>query len=154
MNIHLNARRSLTAQRTSTYIPGLPYCIFSNQKIPIWVNFEGTWNGRCWYIFRPFGIFNGKVGIFYGTLVYFMAILYILWSSDIFSPVLVCCSKKNLATLLHTYVRIHFRVLMYFRRSDSIRSVGPIRFNLCDEMTDNRQWPPLYLALGLTVQSL
>jgi hypothetical protein len=25
-------------------------------KIPIWVYFEGPWNGKCWYIFRPFGI--------------------------------------------------------------------------------------------------
>jgi hypothetical protein len=37
---------------------------------------------------------------FYGHLVYFAAIWYILWSSGIFFPVLVCCSKKNLATLL------------------------------------------------------
>jgi hypothetical protein len=34
-------------------------------KILFWVNFVGTWNGRCWYIF--------------GYLVYFMVIWYILW---------------------------------------------------------------------------
>jgi hypothetical protein len=30
---------------------------------------------------------------------YITPILYILWSFGIFSPVLVCCTKKNLATL-------------------------------------------------------
>jgi hypothetical protein len=39
-----------------------------------------------WYILRPFGIF-------YGYLVYFLVIWYIF-------DVLVCCSKKNLATLV------------------------------------------------------
>jgi hypothetical protein len=39
------------------------------------------------------------VGIFYGHLVYFTAIKYILWLVGIFSPFLVCCTKKNLATL-------------------------------------------------------
>jgi hypothetical protein len=42
-----------------------------------------------WYILRPFGIFCGHLG-------YFMVIWYI------FHPVLVCCTKKNLATLLTT----------------------------------------------------
>jgi hypothetical protein len=47
------------------------------------------------------------VGIFYGHSVYFMAIWYILWLFGIFygylvyfSPVLVCCTEKNLATLV------------------------------------------------------
>jgi hypothetical protein len=40
-------------------------------KIPIWINFGGSCNGRCWYILRSFGIFF---------------------------PVLVCCTKKSLAT--------------------------------------------------------
>jgi hypothetical protein len=52
------------------------------------------------------------VGIFYGYLVYFMAIWYSLWPSGIFCgflvyfkviwyilPVLVSCSKTNPATL-------------------------------------------------------
>jgi hypothetical protein len=34
------------------------------------VNFGGPWNGNCWYILCPFGIY-------YGHLVYFIAILYI-----------------------------------------------------------------------------
>jgi hypothetical protein len=54
------------------------------------------------------------VGIFYGHLVHFTAISYILWPFgvfcghfgvfcghfDIFFPILVCRTKKNLATLL------------------------------------------------------
>jgi hypothetical protein len=59
-------------------------------KIPIWVNFGGSYNGRCWLYFmeiwsilRPFGILCG----FYHHLMYLF-------------PVLVCCAKGNLATLL------------------------------------------------------
>jgi hypothetical protein len=42
--------------------------------------------GKCLYILRPFAIFIGDVR-------YFMTIWYIF-------PVLVSCTKKNLATLL------------------------------------------------------
>jgi hypothetical protein len=28
-------------------------------KIPIWINFGEPWNGKCWYILIPFGIFYG-----------------------------------------------------------------------------------------------
>jgi hypothetical protein len=31
-----------------------------------------------------------------------MAIWYILWSFGIFLPILVCCTKKNLATLVYS----------------------------------------------------
>jgi hypothetical protein len=48
-------------------------------------------------------------GIFYGQLVYFTVNWYILWSFGIFHgylvnifPVLVCNTKKNLATLVKT----------------------------------------------------
>jgi hypothetical protein len=44
--------------------------------------------------------YDHLVGIFYGYRKYFMAIWYILWSFGIFFPVLVCCTKKNLATLV------------------------------------------------------
>jgi hypothetical protein len=37
-----------------------------------------------------------------------MAIWYILWPFGIFSPVLVCCSKKNLATLVTTPALLKF----------------------------------------------
>jgi hypothetical protein len=47
------------------------------------------------YILRPFGLFNDH-------LVYFVAIWYMLWLFGIFFRVLVCCTKKNLATLLAT----------------------------------------------------
>jgi hypothetical protein len=53
-----------------------------------------------WYILLPFGIFCGDLGIFYYHLVYFMAIWYILRSFWYTFPVLVCCAKKNLATLI------------------------------------------------------
>jgi hypothetical protein len=39
------------------------------------------------------------VGIFNVHLGYFIAILYILWLFGIFALVLVCCCKKNLATV-------------------------------------------------------
>jgi hypothetical protein len=45
------------------------------------------------YILNPFG----KI---YGHMVCFMALGYNMLSFGIFSPVLVCCTKKNLATLL------------------------------------------------------
>jgi hypothetical protein len=28
----------------------LPYGLFSNQKIPIWVKVGGLWDGKCGYI--------------------------------------------------------------------------------------------------------
>jgi hypothetical protein len=30
---------------------GLPDGIFSNQKMPIWVNFGGPWNGKVWHTY-------------------------------------------------------------------------------------------------------
>jgi hypothetical protein len=51
------------------------------------------------------GLATGDVSVFYGHLAYFTAIWYILWLFGIFVgylvyifPVLVCCTKKNLAT--------------------------------------------------------
>jgi hypothetical protein len=52
-----------------------------------------------WYILWPFGPF-------YGQLVFFMAIWYILWLFGILFPVLVCCHKKNLATLAGAFFRL------------------------------------------------
>jgi hypothetical protein len=63
------------------------------QKSPIWVNFGGYSNGRCWYIICP-------LGLFYVYLVYFVAIRYIFVDIWYIFPVLVCCIDKNLATLL------------------------------------------------------
>jgi hypothetical protein len=44
-------------------------------------------------------IFNSQLVYFYGHLVYFVAIRYIVWLFGTFSDVLVSCTKKNLATL-------------------------------------------------------
>jgi hypothetical protein len=61
-------------------------------KIPFLVNFVGSCIRRCWYILWPFGIFCCQ-------LVDLMAICYILCSFDTYFPVLVYCTKPNLATL-------------------------------------------------------
>jgi hypothetical protein len=63
-------------------------------KIPIWVNFGGCCDGSCWYITYYMVICSilWPSGLFYGFLVCFKVIWYIL-------PVLVSCSKKNVATL-------------------------------------------------------
>jgi hypothetical protein len=63
-------------------------------KIPIWVNFGVYCNGKYWYIdhlvyFTAIGNMLWPFGIFF-------------WSIGIFSPVLVFCTKKNLATLFTT----------------------------------------------------
>jgi hypothetical protein len=63
-------------------------------KTPTWVNFGGSCNGRCWYILWPFGPLH------MGYLVHFVATWYNLWYFGLFFPVLVCCTKKNLATLI------------------------------------------------------
>jgi ABC-type uncharacterized transport system fused permease/ATPase subunit len=47
---------------------------------------------KFWYILWCFGIV-------YNKLVYLMVKWYILWSFGIVPPVLVCFTKKNLATL-------------------------------------------------------
>jgi hypothetical protein len=46
--------------------PGLPDGLFSNQKIPIWVNFGGSCNGLVHFM-----------GLFYDYWVYFVAIWHI-----------------------------------------------------------------------------
>jgi hypothetical protein len=77
----VNARKNAAA--------GLPD---GKSKIPNWVNFVEPWNGKCCCMLWPFRKFYSKFGTFYGPLVYFVVIWYIF-------PVLVCCTKKNLATL-------------------------------------------------------
>jgi hypothetical protein len=46
------------------------------------------------------GIFYGRFVFFYGQMVNFMAIWYVLWSFVLFFTVLVCCTEKHLATLV------------------------------------------------------
>jgi hypothetical protein len=56
--------------------------------------FGGPWNVECWCILCPFGIgILWSFGIFCGHLVYFVVIWYMF-------HILVCATKKNLATLL------------------------------------------------------
>jgi hypothetical protein len=62
-----------------------------------------TKNTNSGLYLEGFGMVN--VGIFCGHLEYLTAIWYILWPFGTFCghfPVLVCCTKKNLATLLRT----------------------------------------------------
>jgi hypothetical protein len=69
-------------QREET-IPGLPDVIFSCQKIQILIYFGRPRSGLL-YTFGHFGIFG---------------------SFSTFPPVLVCCTKKNLATLDNSWQR-------------------------------------------------
>jgi hypothetical protein len=75
--------------------PGMPDGIFSNEKSKFGKILEG--------------LAMEDVGIFYAHLKYLIAIWYILWPFGpicchfgIFFPVVVYCTKKNLATLLRT----------------------------------------------------
>jgi hypothetical protein len=78
------------------YTPGLPDGMFSNPKIQILVYFGEPWNGKCWY---SYGHLEYLTSIWY---MYIVAIWYILWSFGIYFTVLVCCTQKNLATLVDT----------------------------------------------------
>jgi hypothetical protein len=66
---------------------------FFKPKILIWVNFGESSNGIFWYILLT-------RNLFYGHFIYFVAIWCILWLFGILFPVLECCTKKNLATLV------------------------------------------------------
>jgi hypothetical protein len=55
-------------------------------KISIWVHFGGSFNGKCWYILWPFGVF-------YCHLVYFVAIWYIVWQFGICNGHLIYFSR-------------------------------------------------------------
>jgi hypothetical protein len=46
-------------------------------NIPIWVNIEGSCNGRCWFILWYLVYFTALLCIFCGNLVYFVVIWYI-----------------------------------------------------------------------------
>jgi hypothetical protein len=109
-------------------------------KIQIWVNFEGPYIGKCWYILWSFGIV-------YGHLRCFVSIGYILCSFGTFFPVLVSCTKKNLATLARWTDRramsardIHIYALNFF----SLRKISANFFHLTEMMefeTNRRQGP-------------
>jgi hypothetical protein len=74
----LSAETKISCHKKASW-PGLPDGTFSNRKIPIWVNFGRSCNGRCviyllisWYVYW-------SVGMFIDQLVYFVAIWYIVW---------------------------------------------------------------------------
>jgi hypothetical protein len=84
----------------SMYIPRDKGCqmAYFKTKNP---NLGSFWEGLAMKnvgigILCPFGLFFCNL-VYFGHLVYFMVIWYI-------SPLLVCCTKKNLATLLVTQV--------------------------------------------------
>jgi hypothetical protein len=47
-------------------------------KIPIWVNFGVSCDGRCWYILLPFGLFDGHMAIFYGFYFIYGKLVFFL----------------------------------------------------------------------------
>jgi hypothetical protein len=54
-------------------------------KIPVWVNFGGLWNGKCWYVLWPFGKHILRpFGTIYGRLVNWIIL-----------PVLVCLDLEK-----------------------------------------------------------
>jgi hypothetical protein len=57
--------------------------------------------GKFWRVLqrKMLVYFMSMFGLFYGHWKYVTAIWYILWPFGLFFPVLVCCTKKNLATL-------------------------------------------------------
>jgi hypothetical protein len=81
--LFLSRRRYLDAERVCKSLQSVGFrvvrWIVFKPKLPIWVNFIGSCNGSCCYILWPFGIF-------YGHLVYFVAIWCILLLFGIFFP--------------------------------------------------------------------
>jgi hypothetical protein len=67
------------------------------------------------------GLGMENVGKFYGILKYCTATWYILWSFCIQFPILVCCTKKHLATQLLAFVITpeskHVELLEVFHQS-------------------------------------
>jgi hypothetical protein len=90
-----HAKEKLETKRV--FVPdaesGLPDGLFSNQKS----QFGQILEGLRW---ENVAIFYGHLEyVFDGHLGYFMTLWYILCSFGKFFPVLVPCTKKNLATL-------------------------------------------------------
>jgi hypothetical protein len=95
-------RRQCVAATFKVNSKGCQMVYVLKPKIPNLGKFWRVFNWRClylylmaiWSILRPFGLF-------YGHLVYFLPfdIIYGLMVG-IFFPVLVCCTNKNLATLV------------------------------------------------------
>jgi hypothetical protein len=86
--------KKINRQNSLNPTPGLPDGLFSNRKSQFGLILEGF--RLDWKILWPFGISYIDSG-------YFMTIGYILYSFGTFFPVLVSCTKKNLATLCRRY---------------------------------------------------
>jgi hypothetical protein len=69
-------------------------CIFKPKNS----NLGKSWRAQQWKML----VFYMAIGLFYGRLVYFMAIWSILWPFGIFFPFWNICTMKNLATLFGT----------------------------------------------------
>jgi hypothetical protein len=102
-------------------------------KIPFWVNFGRSCNGRCWYFLRP-------LCLFYGQIVYFMAIWYIMWSFGIFFPVWVYCTEKNLATL------ISMSTCLYQKLRGTVSLISIKNIDLVGPMLDFDSWLLLFVT--------
>jgi hypothetical protein len=79
--------------------PGLPDGIFSNQIYQLGSTLEGLAMKEI-FIYYNIYLILCPFALFYCHWVYFMAIRYILLLLGTFFPSLVCCTKKNLATLV------------------------------------------------------
>jgi hypothetical protein len=79
---------------------GLPAGLFSNQNIQIWVNFGGTYSGKCWYILWTLGPFYGLLYILWAfgkvsdNLVYFSPFWYFVLRK-IWHPCLKCETNRQ-----------------------------------------------------------
>jgi hypothetical protein len=87
-----------TINKKTGQIQGSQMALFSNQKSLFGQIFGGSCNGRCRYMLWSFVLFCEHlaylVGIWYILLAFGIFDDYLVY----FSPVLVCCTTKNLAT--------------------------------------------------------
>jgi hypothetical protein len=100
-------------------------------QIPIWVNFGGPKIGKCRHILWPFGILYGHLGSF-------MTIWHILCSFGTFFPVLVLCTKKNLATLIKWPVPGRRQKFFWTRFLGTFPFIEMVRFSY----NDGSRWQP------------
>jgi hypothetical protein len=105
------------------------------------VYFGGPWNGKDWYILWPFGIF-------YGHEEFFITILYICAQLVYFFPVLVCCNKKNLATLLYRLVGAETE------GNDKKNKNGHLFKTLDEDLESGEVWPEVFKVLAVTQQNV
>jgi hypothetical protein len=115
---YIDGRSSGLKTRNFDVRTGLPDGLFSNQKSQFGKILEGLILENV----VPFGIFYGHLG-------YFMTIWYTLCSFGTFFPVLVSCTKKNLATL-RTYVQPK-NCKCFFRYATKLRFLNmPLRADI------------------------